>query len=95
MRSDAPEAENFAVLMAPSTLQMPLMPKHADERAALVFVDAEVAREDVGAVLHELQPRTVSSSSMHISASMFRTLCTHVTCLSPMPSMRCAPKPAL
>ena len=34
-----------------------------------------------------------SSSSMAATASVLRTLWTQGTCLSPMPSMRCSPKP--
>jgi hypothetical protein len=35
------------------------------------------------------------SSSTATATSVFFTLCIHGMCLSPMPSMRCAPKPLL
>ncbi len=36
---------------------------------------------------------TGAASSMATTMSVFLTLWIHGTCLSPMPSMRCAPKP--
>ncbi len=91
--SSPPSSYHLANLIDDSRLAIPLMPSRGScsRKPPGTPTDSKYSRP--AGSLNNLNTPIVASSSIAVIRSVLRTLWIHGTCLSPIPSMRCDPKP--